>query len=77
MPELYSQFGELVESNMQLGDILPLVPLAASLASDTSQIEGYSIDRTMVTPFRTSSGAAVLLPNRETIQTTFASIFTP
>jgi len=77
VPQLYSQFGDLVESNMQLGDILPLVPLAASIATDSSQIEGYSLDRTMVTPFRTSSGGAVLLPNREAIQTTLALIFLP
>jgi LCP family protein required for cell wall assembly len=75
VPQLYSQFGEMVETNMELGDILPLVPLATSLASDTSQINGYTLDRTMVTPFRTSSGAAVLLPNREAIQATLTSIF--
>jgi LCP family protein required for cell wall assembly len=77
VPQLYSQFGDLLESNMELGDILPLVPLATSIATDPSKIEGYSLDRTMVTPFRTSSGAAVLLPNREAIQTTLASIFLP
>jgi anionic cell wall polymer biosynthesis LytR-Cps2A-Psr (LCP) family protein len=77
VPQLYSQFSELVESNMELGDILPLVPLAASIASDTSRIAGYSLDRSMVTPFRTSSGAAVLLPNRDAIQATLTSIFLP
>jgi LCP family protein required for cell wall assembly len=77
VPQLYSQFGDLVESNMELGDIVPLVPLAASIAMDTSHIEGYSIDRTMVTPYRTSGGGAVLLPNREVIQTTLTSIFLP
>jgi LCP family protein required for cell wall assembly len=77
VPQLYSEFGDLVESNMELGDILPLVPLAASLATDTSRIEGYSLDFTMVTNWRTPGGAAVLLPNREAIQTTLASIFVP
>jgi LCP family protein required for cell wall assembly len=77
VPQLYSEFNDLVESNMELGDILPLVPLAATLASDTSQIEGYSLDLTMVTNWRTPGGAAVLLPNREVIQATLSSIFVP
>jgi LCP family protein required for cell wall assembly len=77
VPQLYSQFKDLVESNMELGDILPLIPLAATLATDTSRIEGYTLDRTMVTNWRTPSGAAVLLPKREVIQTTFTSIFIP
>jgi len=77
VPQLYSEFNELVESNMELGDILPLVPLAATLATDTSRIEGYSLDLTMVTNWRTPGGAAVLLPNRDAIQATLASIFVP
>jgi LCP family protein required for cell wall assembly len=77
VPQLYSQFGDLVESNMKLEDILPLVPLATTIAADTSRIEGYTIDTSMVSNWRTPGGAAVLLPNRDAIQTAFTSIFYP
>jgi LCP family protein required for cell wall assembly len=77
VPQLYSQFSDLVESNVKLEDILPLVPLATTLAADTSRIEGYSIDQSMVSNWRTPGGAAVLLPNRESIQAAFTSIFFP
>jgi LCP family protein required for cell wall assembly len=75
VPQLYGQFGDLVDSDMDLVDILPLVPLAASVAGDTSKIEGFTIDLTMVTPFRTSTGAAVLLPKRDILHSTLISIF--
>jgi len=74
VPELYSEFHDLAETNMELGDILPLVPLAATLASDTSRIEGYTLDYTMVSNWKTPGGGAVLLPNREAIQTALSSI---
>jgi LCP family protein required for cell wall assembly len=78
VPELYSQFKDMVETNMELGDILPLVPLATTIAADTSKIEGYSLDRTMVSGWRVpSSGAAVLLPNRDAIQASLTAIFLP
>ena len=77
VPQLYSEFNELVESNMELADILPLVPLAATIATDTSRIEGYSLDYSVVSNWRTPGGAAVLLPNRDALQTTLASIFIP
>lgn len=74
-PKLYSEFGDLVDSDMDLGHILPLVPLAASVASDTSRIEGYTFDLTMVSNFRTSTGGAVLMPKRDIIQSSLISIF--
>jgi LCP family protein required for cell wall assembly len=78
VPQLYSQFRDLVESDMDLLDILPLIPLATRIAADTSSIEGYTIDRTMVTSWRVpSSGAYVLLPNREAIQANLDMIFAP
>jgi LCP family protein required for cell wall assembly len=75
-PQLYNQFSDLVESDMNIGDILPLVPLATTVARDTSRISGYTIDLTMVTSWRVpSSGAAVLLPNRAAIQSALITIF--
>lgn len=78
VPELYSQFGNLVETDMGLGDILSLVPLATKIAKDPSTIEGYTIEPPVLTPWIIpSSGAYVLLPNREELQTTLTDIFTP
>lgn len=77
-PQLYGQFRDLVESDMDLLDILPLLSLATRVASDSSRIEGYTIDRTMVTSWRVpSSGAYVLLPNREAIEANLNAIFSP
>ncbi len=74
-PQLYSQFNDLVESDMDLGDIIPLIPLAASVAGDPSKLDGFTIDLSMVSPFRTSTGAAVLMPKREIILSTLTTIF--
>ena len=75
VPQLYSQFSDLVESDMDLGDVLPLVPLAATVAGNTSMIEGFTIDLDLVYHFRTSTGAAVLMPKRDVLQSTLTSIF--
>jgi hypothetical protein len=62
---------------MKLGDLLPLVPLAANVARDSSRIEGYTIDLSLVSNWRVpSSGAAVLLPNREALQTGLFTMMT-
>lgn len=69
-PEIYDQFGALVKTDLELGDILPLIPLGASLASDPSRIHRYSINWTMVKSWRVpGSGAAVLLPRRKPLRT--------
>ena len=54
VPQLYGQFSDLVESDMDLGDLLPLVPLAATVAGNTSMIEGFTIDLDLVYHFRKS-----------------------
>jgi LCP family protein required for cell wall assembly len=75
-PQLYSQFGEMIETDVDLGDILPLIPLAANVARDTSRIEGFTIDLTMVSNWRVpSTGAAVLLPDRDKLQSGLTAIF--
>lgn len=76
IPQLYSQFNQHFESNAGLGDILPLIPLAADLASGTADVDRFSVDQTMTTAWRVpSTGAAVLLPDREAIQELFKSQF--
>ena len=75
-PRLFAQFSDMVESDMNIGDILPLVPLATTVARDPSRIAGYTIDLTMVTSWRVPvTGAAVLLPNRDAIQSALTTIF--
>ncbi|NIN00083.1 MAG: hypothetical protein GTO24_19025 [candidate division Zixibacteria bacterium] len=78
VPQLYDQFDSLVQSDMKLEDILPLVPLAATLASDPSRLHTFSIGSTMVSSWRVPySGAAVLLPNWEAIQDMLLEAFGP
>ncbi|HLB64672.1 MAG TPA: LCP family protein [Anaerolineales bacterium] len=62
VPDLYSQFGNLVETDLAVGDILPLVPLATTVSGDSAAIRQYAITGDMVTLWRVpSSGASVLL----------------
>jgi LCP family protein required for cell wall assembly len=76
VPQLYNTFKQMVETDMALDDILPLIPLAAKLAKDSSQMRFFNIDYTMVENWRTpQSHAAVLLPKRELIQSMLEEAF--
>jgi LCP family protein required for cell wall assembly len=76
VPQLYDQFRNVVEMDMTLDDILPLIPLATKLALDPSQIRFFRMDYTMVENWRTpESGQAVLLPKRELIRDMFEEAF--
>jgi polyisoprenyl-teichoic acid--peptidoglycan teichoic acid transferase len=78
VPDFYNQFNYLVQTNLTLEDILPLVPLGTSLASDTSKIHRFTIGPDLVTHFRVPySGAAVLLPDREAIQAALLDTMNP
>jgi LCP family protein required for cell wall assembly len=78
VPQLYDQFDSLMQTDMELSDILPLVPLAATIASDPSQIHAYSIGSNMVTMWRVPySGASVLLPNWDAIKDMLQDAFGP
>ena len=76
LPEVYQQFASLVETNAALGDLVPLLPLAAQVAGDTTRIRRYAVDTTMATGWRVpSSGASVQLPNYAAIQAMLAEAF--
>ena len=76
LPDLYSQYISLVDTDAGLDDVLPLVPLGAQIAGDFSQIRRFSIDTTMATGWRVPySGASVQLPNREAILAMLADAF--
>jgi LCP family protein required for cell wall assembly len=68
-PELYTQFNSMVETDMELDDILPLLPLAAKLSSDPSQIHRLEIGVDMGELWRVPySGASVIQPKWDAIE---------
>jgi len=68
VPELYEIYKDMVWTDMTLSDILPLVPLAAKIASDTSRIKHLYINPGMVSDWITPAGAMVLLPDMAAIR---------
>jgi LCP family protein required for cell wall assembly len=67
IPELFEQFQYTIQTDMNLEDLLELIPLATIFA-EGDRINHYVISRQHVTSWLTYSGAQVLLPNREAIQ---------
>jgi polyisoprenyl-teichoic acid--peptidoglycan teichoic acid transferase len=65
-PELYDIYKQNVTTNMTFEDITPLLSLAPQL-TDSSKIREFSIGANQVTNWRNTTGAAVLLPNREAV----------
>jgi LCP family protein required for cell wall assembly len=69
VPELFTQFAGLIETDMTVEDILPLIPFAAKIASDPSRIRRVTIDLSMSSLWRVPySGASVVLPDWEKIE---------
>lgn len=66
-PELYSQYQQMVRTNITLADALALLPLATAIR-DSQNINRYSIGPDDVTPWRNSVGSAVLVPNQERVR---------
>ncbi len=61
-PQLYAQFKSAFDTNMGLGDILPLLPILPKLTNPSNvrlYTIGYSLARDWVTP----GGAMVLIPD--------------
>lgn len=79
IPELFNAYNKNVETDLSIGDILSLAPVAPSLFSDTSKIRRYSIDPSDVSNYVVpGSGAQVLLPNDALIrQKIMQAVFTP
>ena len=63
VPELYKIYIDNLNTDLEITDIVPLVPLAAKL-SNTSRIHHYYIGPGEVTGWITPAGGQVLLPNR-------------
>jgi LCP family protein required for cell wall assembly len=62
-PQLYEQYKQTVSTDLGIGDILPLLPLASQLG-DSSQINRYVIGPNDIDFYRTSGGSSVLIPKR-------------
>jgi LCP family protein required for cell wall assembly len=76
LPELYQQLNSMVETDAQLTDLLPLLPLAVKVAGDPSGIRRYAVDTTLATGWRVPySGASVQLPNYDGIRAMLAEAF--
>jgi polyisoprenyl-teichoic acid--peptidoglycan teichoic acid transferase len=76
-PTLFEEFISTVETNLTVGAILPLLPLASTIA-DGSHIRRYTIGPAQVIPYVTGGGAQVLLPKEDAIwQIIKEAIFAP
>lgn len=67
VPQLYEQFKGIIQSDMPIDEILKLVPVAAQVAQGNN-IRRFTISSSHITPWVTSGGAQVLLPNKDAIR---------
>jgi LCP family protein required for cell wall assembly len=61
-PQLYAQFKNAFETDMTLGDVIPLLPQVSKL-TDPSHIRRFSIGYNLASDWVTPEGAMVLIPN--------------
>lgn len=67
VPELWYQYGDLVETDMGLGNILQLAPIAADL--DTSKLRSYILTPDLLTAWMDpQNNASVFLPNPGSVE---------
>jgi len=78
-PELFNLFKNSVETDMTVTDVYPLIPLASSIASDSSQVKRFYIGLGQAKPtIAPSTGAYLLMPDYNAIwQVIFQAIYTP
>jgi LCP family protein required for cell wall assembly len=73
LPELWRAMGHLVETNLQLAEVLQLAQLAYEIPVTSIQATAISHDQTV--NYKTSSGAQVLLPRRTEINALVTEMF--
>jgi anionic cell wall polymer biosynthesis LytR-Cps2A-Psr (LCP) family protein len=66
-PEIYKSYQSSVDTNLSLNEIMPLLPVALKVSSDSSLVHRYTIGPAYVYNYVTSEGAMVLLPNYNAI----------
>lgn len=62
-PSVYLAYRENVRTNIEIDDILPLLPAAVEVYRNPARLSRYVVTRMEVTPFRNANGASVLLPD--------------
>ncbi len=77
VPQLYNQLYNTFVTDIELTELLPLVPTAVQLGADPTRISYFSVNRDLVNAWRTPSGGAVLLPKRPGIQLMLLEAFGP
>jgi len=68
LPQLYNQLYNTFVSDIELTELLPLVPTAIRIGADPTRIGLFSVNRDLVDFWRTPGGASVLLPKRSDVQ---------
>lgn len=66
LPALLTSLWGAIKTDLSPAQVLSLVRLGSEM--DAGRIHNHIIDETMVTPYRTAAGAAVLLPNDAAIR---------
>jgi LCP family protein required for cell wall assembly len=66
VPELYAAYGEIVQTDMGLWDLMPFVPLATRL--DETRVRAIAIGPNQTVPWTTPVGEQVLLPRPGAIE---------
>jgi polyisoprenyl-teichoic acid--peptidoglycan teichoic acid transferase len=67
-PELYTQYSANIETNMNIGQMLSLLPVAAKVAQDPDQLHRYAISPNEAADWFMASGARVLLPDYQAVK---------
>ncbi len=75
IPQLYTDFSSSIRTDLGIGDILNLSPMALNLSN--ADIRSYYIAGDLITPWTTPGGAYVLLPNTEAIQAMITEALAP
>ena len=68
VPQLNNQLYTTFFTDIELTELLPLVPAAIQIGTDPTRISVFRVDRDLVDSWRTPTGGAVLLPKRPGIQ---------
>lgn len=66
-PELYAAYKQMLQTDLSFADMLPLFSLPGQI-KDGAGIQGFIIGPNQAAPWVSSSGALVLLPDRDAIR---------
>ena len=73
IPQLQASLNNNVKTDMPFKKILPLVPVAEKVFSDTSRIKSFAITEDQSTPFISWNGQWILLPDYTAIHEVLAT----